>query len=205
VTGNRAITLTPQLIRESLENSLGRLQTDHVDLYFLHNATPDALADEAILRTLEDLRTSGKTRAIGVASDQTAVRLAMAANGVFDVVQLALADVTPAIERQARAANIGLIAHSVFGVDATLSLATARLAREPELRARLRASGLQTAADAMLVQARMRNPDGIILSSTTSTAHLRATAKMFERRHDAGAQTLVRDLFENLAGRDPQA
>lgn len=199
VTGNRAITLTPQLLRESLEQSLVRLRTDHVDLYALHNATPAALGDDAILRTLEDLRASGKTRAIAVASDQTAARLAMQANGVFDVAQMALADITPEIRQQAAASGMGLIAHSVFGVDAALAKAQARLARDPDLARRLEASGLKSAADALLLQARLRNPQGIILCSMVSPANLRANTKLFAGDYDATAQGLVQQLFDDQA------
>lgn len=54
-------------IRAACEASLARLGTDRIDLYQLHNPRVDAITDQAVLRTLEDLQTSGKVRAIGVA------------------------------------------------------------------------------------------------------------------------------------------
>ena len=53
-------------IRASLEDSLGRLQTDYVDVYQLHNPTLDAIKNEELWETLEKLKNSGKIRAIGL-------------------------------------------------------------------------------------------------------------------------------------------
>lgn len=51
------------LVRE-LEDSLRRLQTDHVDLYQIHRPSPDTDVEET-LSALTDLMRAGKVRAIG--------------------------------------------------------------------------------------------------------------------------------------------
>ncbi len=51
-------------IMTAVENSLRRLQTDHIDLYQLHRPDPDADIEET-LSALSDLIHSGKVRAIG--------------------------------------------------------------------------------------------------------------------------------------------
>ncbi|AWS45017.1 aldo/keto reductase [Streptosporangium sp. 'caverna'] len=51
-------------IVQQLENSLRRLRTDYVDLYWLHNFDPATPAEET-LRALDDLVGSGKVRYIG--------------------------------------------------------------------------------------------------------------------------------------------
>ena len=51
------------LVRE-VENSLRRLQTDHIDLYQVHRPDPDTDVEET-LSALSDLVHSGKVRAIG--------------------------------------------------------------------------------------------------------------------------------------------
>ncbi|MDO7907608.1 aldo/keto reductase [Paenibacillus sp. JX-17] len=54
------------LMRE-LEESLNRLQTDHVDLYQIHTFDPLTPLEET-LRTLDDMVTSGKVRYIGASN-----------------------------------------------------------------------------------------------------------------------------------------
>ena len=51
-------------IRQSVENSLRRLQTDRIDLYQLHRPDPDTPLDET-LDALDDLVRAGKVLAIG--------------------------------------------------------------------------------------------------------------------------------------------
>ena len=68
--------LSPKWIRQAVDDSLRRLQTDHIDLYQSHDddaATPL----EDTLGTYADLIRAGKVRAIG-ASNHSAARLAQA-------------------------------------------------------------------------------------------------------------------------------
>jgi aryl-alcohol dehydrogenase-like predicted oxidoreductase len=51
-------------IMKACEDSLQRLQTDHIDLYQLHRPAPDIPQDET-LRALDDLVRAGKVRYIG--------------------------------------------------------------------------------------------------------------------------------------------
>lgn len=58
---------TPQRIRQEIEDSLRRLQTDYIDLYQVH--WPDELvAVEETARVLETLQQQGKVRALGVSN-----------------------------------------------------------------------------------------------------------------------------------------
>lgn len=64
--------LRPKSIRGQLENSLRRLKTDYLDLYFIHYPDPNVPLAEAV-GTLARLQTEGKIRAIGlcnVSADQ---------------------------------------------------------------------------------------------------------------------------------------
>ncbi len=68
--------LAPKYIRQAVEASLKRLQTDYIDLYQSHR--DDEMVDmEAVLETYAKLIEEGKVRAIG-ASNFTAERLAKA-------------------------------------------------------------------------------------------------------------------------------
>ncbi|TDC73542.1 aldo/keto reductase [Micromonospora sp. KC606] len=72
---------SPAYARQSLEGSLRRLGTDHVDLYQLHvNGLPVPQALE-LVDTLEGLVTEGKIRAYGWSTDNPASARAFAAAG----------------------------------------------------------------------------------------------------------------------------
>lgn len=57
----------PEYVRFALEESLKRLQTDHVDIYQLHNPRLDALTRDDLFAELEALKREGKIRAYGPA------------------------------------------------------------------------------------------------------------------------------------------
>ena len=65
--------LSAKHIAEGAEESLKRLQTDHIDLYFSHKDDPDTPLEET-LRAHEQLVREGKVRAIG-ASNYSGARL----------------------------------------------------------------------------------------------------------------------------------
>lgn len=54
-------------IMREVERSLQRLQTDHVDIYYLHSVDPDTEWEET-LRTMEDLVRQGKVRYVGASN-----------------------------------------------------------------------------------------------------------------------------------------
>jgi aryl-alcohol dehydrogenase-like predicted oxidoreductase len=68
--------LSAQNIREAAEDSLRRLRTDHIDLYYAHRDYDDVPLEET-LGAFDELVRSGKVRYIG-ASNYTAARLAEA-------------------------------------------------------------------------------------------------------------------------------
>ena len=75
-----------QRVMASIEKSLQRLQTDHVDVYLVHWPDPDTPLDET-MRALDDIVQQGKARYIGV-SNFLAYRLARAL-GRSDVLRAA--------------------------------------------------------------------------------------------------------------------
>lgn len=74
--GSGRTGLSRRWIREAVEGSLKRLQTDHIDLYQSHDDDATVPFEET-LGTFADLMREGKVRAIG-ASNHTAPRLAEA-------------------------------------------------------------------------------------------------------------------------------
>ena len=57
---------TEQHLRQALENSLKRLQTDYIDIYQLHNPTLDIIENSNAIQTLEKLKAEGKIIEIGI-------------------------------------------------------------------------------------------------------------------------------------------
>ena len=62
------LPFVPELIRASIENSLRLLKTDRIDLFLLHEVVAADLADDGILRLLEDFQTAGAIGVFGCAS-----------------------------------------------------------------------------------------------------------------------------------------
>lgn len=65
--GANAIGLSRRHIMQEVENSLRRLQTDYIDLYYAHMWDPVAPLGET-LRAFDDLITAGKVRYIGASN-----------------------------------------------------------------------------------------------------------------------------------------
>lgn len=189
-----ALPLTPGLLTGTIEESLRRLGTDHLDLYALHGVAADALTDE-VARALEDIVAAGKARAVAVASDTAAGHAAIARGAPFGAVQVALPapgapdDLLPA----ARAAGFGTLVHSVLGIDGAFAALKARAAADPGLRASLGAGegDLDAALAArLLARALALNPDGVVLVSMFSARSLAANLSAAERPVDPAAATL---------------
>lgn len=84
-----AFDFSPARIRRSLDESLQRLRTDHLDVFQLHDVEfgdLDRILDESVA-TLLELKRSGKVRFVGMTGLPLAIfRRALAAGAQFDVV-----------------------------------------------------------------------------------------------------------------------
>ncbi len=58
---------SPAFLKQSVEDSLKRLQTDYIDLFYIHFPDEDTPKDEAV-GALKQLKDEGKIRAIGVSN-----------------------------------------------------------------------------------------------------------------------------------------
>jgi aryl-alcohol dehydrogenase-like predicted oxidoreductase len=97
-----------------LEESLQRLQTDHVDLYQLHNPTVDVIEHGEVWEVLEKAKKEGKIRYYGVSINTMDEGIAAVKNGRSDTIQVEYNLLTqePAekIFPLAQQANVGIIA-----------------------------------------------------------------------------------------------
>ncbi|BFM49744.1 aldo/keto reductase [Marinomonas sp. THO17] len=65
VDGKKTINGRPENIRQQCEDSLQRLQTDYIDLYYLHRLDPEVAIEESV-GTLGDLVKEGKIGSVGL-------------------------------------------------------------------------------------------------------------------------------------------
>jgi aryl-alcohol dehydrogenase-like predicted oxidoreductase len=103
----------PRLLVASIERSLERLRTDHLDVVQLHSCPADVLRRGEVVDALQRAREAGKTRHLGYSGDGEAAREAITC-GAFDTLQTSvnIAD-QEAIEVTlplARARGMGVIA-----------------------------------------------------------------------------------------------
>lgn len=86
--GESHYDFTPAAIRRSVENSLQKLNTDYLDVLLLHATQGDeALChDDALLKTLAEIKSQGLTRAVGISTHSIVAGLAAAE--IFDVVMV---------------------------------------------------------------------------------------------------------------------
>jgi aryl-alcohol dehydrogenase-like predicted oxidoreductase len=75
-----------QTILDSIERSLSRMQTDHLDIVHLHSCGLEILQRGEAIRALQDARDAGKTRFIGYSGDNDAAAWAVN-SGLFDSLQ----------------------------------------------------------------------------------------------------------------------
>jgi hypothetical protein len=104
---------TSELIEASVERSLVRMKTDHVDVVLLHSCDGETLDNQELLAALEACKQVGKTRAIGYSGDAMPAAKAVG-TGLFDAIETSVNFVDQdCIDRylpQAQAAGLGVLA-----------------------------------------------------------------------------------------------
>lgn len=67
IDGKAVMNNSPEFLKQAVEDSLKRLRTDYIDLYYIHFPDEDTPKDEAVA-ALAELKAEGKIRAIGVSN-----------------------------------------------------------------------------------------------------------------------------------------
>jgi aryl-alcohol dehydrogenase-like predicted oxidoreductase len=84
--GKRSNDVSARQVPISLENSLRRLRTDHIDIYLYHSA-PDQKEAEAVARFLESAKKKGQIRAVGISTIKFPLAEYLLSINCLDVVQ----------------------------------------------------------------------------------------------------------------------
>jgi len=107
-----------QTLLKELDNSLARLNMDYVDIFLLHQPTPEVMADSAVKEALQEMKKQKKARFVGVAhhAGQADVLDAAVKEGIYDTATVSfnftMAQDTALINaiRNAAKAGLGVVA-----------------------------------------------------------------------------------------------
>src|SRR3954471_5807956 len=116
--GNRFVDNSPDWIRQAVDDSLRRLQTDRIDLYYMHRRNPDVPIEESV-GAMAELVQAGKVAHLGL-SEVNADTLRRA-NAVHPIaaLQSEWSLFTRELEREivptARELGVGIVPYSPLG------------------------------------------------------------------------------------------
>jgi aryl-alcohol dehydrogenase-like predicted oxidoreductase len=192
VLSTKALLETGGSLRDSLEKSLTRLQTDHVDLFFLHGVTTEQYlrVGEDAIAELNAMRDEGKLRHLAISErfgdDPGHEMLPIAlADDAFDVVMVGFSLLNPS----ARQRVFTLTTKQDVGVLVMFAVRKA-LSQPDELRSVLTSVGrrddaldfLGDVVDAAYRFARHDPGTDVVLTGTGKVAHLEANLRSLARK-----------------------
>jgi aryl-alcohol dehydrogenase-like predicted oxidoreductase len=197
-TRNRHLPLDANLVESSIARSLKRLQTDYVDVFALHDPSPEDVLREEVLRALQRVLERGQARRIAVAGGTAACRAASRAQGPYGLLQMSVAHF--AADPDFAECGKQIVLHSVFGVDGMRDRLLSRLARSPERHQALVESGYsvdreRAVADLLLERALALNAEGIVLTSMFAAGHLTANLAVASRAASPRAIELLSEMM----------
>lgn len=118
VDGLDAPDWSPQIIGDSIARSLKRLETDRIDMVFLHSCEADRLANDEMIASLARCKRDGMVRFIGYSGDGAPAKKAVEM-GVFDCIETSVniceQQVLDLYLPAARDAGLGVIAKRPLG------------------------------------------------------------------------------------------
>lgn len=202
---------TARTIRDSIERSLRRMGTDHLDLVQLHSCSLEVLQQGEAIRALQEARQAGKTRYIGYSGDNEAAEWAVE-SGVFDTLETSFNLVDQRARThlfpQVRETGIGLIAkrpiaNAAWGERKKPTAYTDEYARRAKLMAQEGGSIPGAPEDSILLSLGFTLAHAVVdtaIVGTSNPEHLRENIRMVEEQlpiADEAVQELQR-LFDRV-------
>jgi aryl-alcohol dehydrogenase-like predicted oxidoreductase len=116
--GNRFVDNSPEWIRQAVDDSLRRLNTDFIDLYYMHRRNPDVPIEESV-GAMAELVQAGKVRHLGLSEVNADTLRAAATVHPITALQSEWSLFTRGLEAQivpaARELGIGIVPYSPLG------------------------------------------------------------------------------------------
>jgi aryl-alcohol dehydrogenase-like predicted oxidoreductase len=116
--GKRFVDNSPEWIRQAVDDSLRRLNTDFIDLYYMHRRNPDVPIEESV-GAMAELVQAGKVRHLGLSEVNADTLRAAAAVHPITALQSEWSLFTRGLEAEivpaARELGIGIVPYSPLG------------------------------------------------------------------------------------------
>lgn len=199
------LAITPEMISSSVDASLRRMGTDHVDVLALHAAEPDEVVRDEIILALERIVRLGKTRITSIASALDAGLHGAGCSSIYSIIQVANNPFQPSLAlaagRLPKGRTVTFATHSVYGALGALHRLGEIIESNPTKLQLLRDEGYsgntEAAAVAFLADyALATNRTGITLFSMLKEEHLDFNLRRLEQvpgkaRMEKMAQALI--------------
>jgi aryl-alcohol dehydrogenase-like predicted oxidoreductase len=201
----KSLPITAELISASLDESLQRLRTDHVEVLALHEADENEVVRDDILTVLERIVRSGKAKTISIASSLEAGLLGVAHSSIYQIIQVANNPFEPSLAEAARRQPPGrpitFVTHSAYGAFGALDrlrelIESNAMGLQVLHEAGYRGSSEEIAAAFLADYALATNKDGITLFSMFKKEHLEFNLRRLEQMP---AKARLQELAKGLA------
>jgi aryl-alcohol dehydrogenase-like predicted oxidoreductase len=199
------LAISAGMISSSVDASLQRLGTDHVDVLALHGAETEEVVRDDILEALQRIVRLGKAKIISIASSVESGLHGVSHSNVYGIVQVANNPFQPSLAqatgRLPAGQRITFVTHSVYGAFGALHRLCERIESNATRLQMLRDEGYsgntkETAAAFLADYALATNRAGITLFSMLKKEHLEFNLQRLERlpasaRMEKLAQALI--------------
>jgi aryl-alcohol dehydrogenase-like predicted oxidoreductase len=181
----RVNQITRQVLKNSLDESLRKLRTDHVDILFMHSAPASVLGQTDLLEDLERLVAAGKVRMAGISAEPDVITAALqSGQSTLRAMQFpaSLRESSFSLKiAETQSRGLVFVANHPFGGTEGMTHLRSRLgelaespATPPDLRSRLKVQDEQIVPEIILNLILADTGIQVVIPSMMKLSHLRA-------------------------------